>query len=400
MPRLRYEVRSFSLDGFSPSEALPIELRSVTDTARKRGEAASDPGLSRFEDRFSKVFRASPVAIILRTLGEGRVIDVNDRYCELVGFDHDELVGHPGFELGLWADRSEGERILENLRRRGSLRGVESRFRHKSGGERDVLISAELTEIDGEPVVIGMIIDITDRKGMETELMRSREQLRSLSARLQQIREEERIRIARELHDELGGFLTVLKLDLASLAREAATRSPAFQEKLESMSTKIVAAIGAVRRICSDLRPSLLDNIGLTAAIEWQVQECQMKTGLRCAVSSTVDDWNLDPDRATAAFRVLQEALTNVVRHAQATQVRVRLWTAADDLTLEIEDNGRGIAEETVAHPTSLGLLGMKERAFRFGGTVEIRGVPGQGTTVHVSIPLRDYLPATSPQTD
>ncbi|MGH7819717.1 MAG: ATP-binding protein, partial [Candidatus Binatia bacterium] len=293
------------------------------------------------------------------------------------------------YELHLWADEAEGQRRVAELRRHGSLRNAEGRFRHKSGEIRNVLISAELTEIDGETVVIGMIIDITERKRMETELRRSREQLRSLTARLQQIREEERIRIARELHDEIGGFLTVLKLDLSSLGTDARSAAPAFARQLETISRRIVSAIGAVRRICSDLRPSLLDNIGLTAAIEEQVQEWKAKTGIRCTMSARIDDQNLDPDRATATFRILQEALTNVARHAGASAVNVGLWTEEGRLRLEIRDDGRGIAEETVTDSTSLGLLGMKERVFPFGGTVEIRGGAGGGTTVDVSIPLR-----------
>ena len=344
--------------------------------------------LMRSEEQFFKVFQASPVAIILRTFPEGRVIDVNERYAELVGFTREEMIGRTVYELKLWADRSEGEQIIDRLVREGSLNNAEGRFRHKSGETRDVLIWGEHTEIDGQGVIIGMIIDITDRKRMENELMRSREQLRSLSARLQQIREEERIRIAREIHDELGGFLTVLKLDLAALGKEAATDSPSFKQKQDSITKTIVGAINSVRRICSDLRPSMLDHIGLTAATEWQVEEWQSKTGIRCAMTSSLNDEHVDPGRATAAFRVLQEALTNVARHSAATAVQVRLWTDAGRLRLEIHDNGRGIAPATVDDSMSLGLLGMKERVFSFGGSVDIFGAPESGTTVDVSIPL------------
>lgn len=353
-------------------------------------QARAKQALSRSEERFFKAFQASPVAIILRTLAEGRVIDVNARYTELVGFNREELIGRTVYEMGLWVDRDEGERVLDRLRNEGTLRNVEGRFRHKSGEIRDVLISAEFTEIAGEAVVIGMIIDITERKRMEREIMRSREQLRSLSARLQQIREEERIRIARELHDELGGFLTVLKLDLSALGKEPSIGSPSFRQQLDSMAKTIVAAIGSVRRICSDLRPSVLDHIGLKAAIEWQVEEWRAKTGVRCSMSASINDEALDPGRATAAFRVLQEALTNVARHAQATTVRVRLWTEANRLRLEIRDNGRGISQATIGEATSLGLLGMKERVFSYGGTVDVRGAAGEGTTVDVSIPLEE----------
>lgn len=375
-------------NGRSSSHRLPAVRDARTESAREA--AAANAALYASEERFFKVFQASPVAIILRTLDEGRVIDVNERYSELVGFTRHEMIGRTVHELGLWADPKQGKRVIHRLRREGCVGNVEGRFRHKSGEIRDVLISGELAEIDGQTVVIGMIIDISDRKRMETELRRSREHLRLLSARLQQIREEEGIRIAREIHDELGGFLTVLKLDLSSLSKEPSTSSPDFRQKFESMGKMIVSAIGSVRRICSDLRPSVLDHIGLTAAIEWQVQEWQAKTGVRCAMASSINDEHLDPGRATATFRVLQEALTNVARHAQASAVQVRLWTDAGHLRLEVRDNGRGIAEQTVSEPTSLGLLGMKERVFSFGGNVEVRGAPGWGTTVDVSIPLQE----------
>ncbi len=363
---------------------------SLTTRPRSHGREAVRDRLGRYDERFFKVFQTSPVAIILRTLAEGKVIDVNASYTELVGFPREELIGHTVHELGLWVDPSQGERVLDRLRRRGAVRNVEGRFRRKSGDIRDVLIWGELTEIQGETVVIGMIIDITERKRMETELRQSREQLRSLSAHLQQIREEERMRIARELHDELGGFLTVLKLDLASLGKEPTTSSSSFRQKIDSMSKAIVRALGSVRRICSDLRPSMLDHIGLTAAIGWQVEEWQAKTGIRCTMSSSIDDESIDSGRATAAFRVLQEALTNVARHAHATNVQVRLWIADGRLRVEIHDDGCGIADRTVVGSSSLGLLGMKERVYSYGGSVEIRGAPASGTTVDVSIPLEE----------
>jgi PAS domain S-box-containing protein len=364
--------------------------RSLASRPRSRARETARDRLGRYDERFFKVFQTSPVAIILRTLSEGTVIDVNASYTELVGFPREELIGHTVHELGLWVDPTQGERVLERLRRRGTVRNVEGRFRRKSGDVRDVLIWGELAEIQGQTVVIGMIVDITERKRMETELRQSREQLRSLSAHLQQIREEERMRIARELHDELGGFLTVLKLDLASLGKEPTTSSASFRQKIDSMSKAIVRAIGSVRRICSDLRPSMLDHIGLTAAIGWQVEEWQAKTGIRCTMSSAVDDESIDSGRATAAFRVLQEALTNVARHANAANVQVRLWVADGRLRLEIHDDGCGIADGTVVGSTSLGLLGMKERVYSYGGSVEIRGAPACGTTVDVSIPLEE----------
>jgi PAS domain S-box-containing protein len=341
------------------------------------------------EDRFWQVIRTSPVATILRSLDTGRVVDVNERYAQLVGYTREELVGHTVYDFNIWADVADAERILGELERVGTIRDAESRFRRKSGEIREVLICGELVTVDGERMVVGMLIDITERKRMERKLTRSREQLRALTARLQKIREEERIRIARELHDEIGGFLTVLKLDLSSMASQVPSLTAEARRRLDAMGATIVSAIGAVRRICSDLRPSLLDHIGLGAAIEWQLAEFQSKTGIRCALLGGLeDDSRLDPDRATATFRILQEALTNVARHAGAKQVSVRLEADAERLHLEIQDDGRGIDSETVLAPTSLGLLGMQERVFPFGGSVEVRGESGVGTTVEVSVPL------------
>ena len=332
--------------------------------------------------------RTSPVATILRSLATGRIVDVNERYVELVGYGRDELIGGSVFDLGLWAFPDQAEEVLSQLRNEGWVRDHEARFRRKSGELRDVLICGELTTVGKERMVVGMVIDITERKQIERALTRSREQLRALSARLQHIREEERIRIARELHDEIGGFLTVLKLELSRIESEVTDRSPALRGHLDSMASTIVAAIGSVRRICSDLRPSVLDHIGLGAAIEWQLAEFHSKTGVRYTLSGVIEDDRLDADRATAAFRILQEALTNVARHAEAKRVTVRLDTEDDELRVEIRDDGRGVDPEAIAASTSLGLLGMRERVFPFGGSVDVRRAERGGTLVEVRLPL------------
>lgn len=337
---------------------------------------------------FWQIFRTIPVATILRTLDSGLVLDVNERYADLVGFTRDELIGRTVYELDIWADAEAGERFLSELRRRGTIQDVEGRFRRKSGEIRDVLIASELVSVRGEPTVLGMLIDITEQKRNERALQRSGEQLRALSARLQRIREEERIRIARELHDEIGGFLTVLKLDLSRLAAELGPGAEEIRGRLDAMAGTVVAAIGSVRRICSDLRPSLLDHIGLGAAIEWQLAELHTKTGIRFTLSGAIDDDRIDAERATAAFRILQEALTNVVRHAEAKRVTVRVATEDEKLRLEIRDDGCGITAESAAAPTALGLLGMRERVFPFGGSVEVRPAAHRGTVVEVLLPL------------
>lgn len=223
-------------------------------------------------------------------------------------------------------------------------------------------------------------------------LERSQEQLRALSAHQQSVREQERTRIAREIHDELGQQLTGLKMDVAAF-QKGLGEDHLLLKKTKAMSQLIDTTIRTVRRIATDLRPSILDDLGLPAAIEWQLQEFQTRVGIQCQLITNIDEIALDPDRLTAIFRVFQETLTNVARHANATQVEVNLEKNTDTLRLQIRDNGRGISEQEIFGTRSLGLLGMRERVYLLSGSLEIQGKPGQGTTVLVQIPLIKFQP-------
>jgi signal transduction histidine kinase len=225
------------------------------------------------------------------------------------------------------------------------------------------------------------------------ERIRSRERLRSLAAHLQSVREEERTRMAREIHDEFGQMLTGFKMDLSWLDKrlgETKTKvgRPALAEKVKSMSGLVDEMVRSVRRIAAELRPGVLDDLGLVAAIEWQAREFQKRTGIGCKLSTALDNVALPPQLSTAVFRILQETLTNVARHAQASHLTVSLAAKAKRLVLEVQDNGRGITEVERIHSKSFGLVGMRERAMILGGDFDIRGAPGKGTTVTVSIPL------------
>ena len=234
---------------------------------------------------------------------------------------------------------------------------------------------------------VHIVRDITWRKQVEEELHQSREQLRRLADYLQTAREKERARIARELHDEFAQALTALKMDLAWLAKKLPDEPPALREKARSMAELIDRTVEATRRVIAELRPGLLDSLGLAAAIEWQAEEFAQRTGIEVELHGTDQDIALHPDLATALFRIFQEALTNVARHAQATRVVVRLEASLDEVVLMVRDNGKGITESQVADPESLGLMGMRERAAAWGGTITFEGVPGQGTTVTVRVP-------------
>ena len=234
----------------------------------------------------------------------------------------------------------------------------------------------------------GIQRDVTQRRQEENEILRSRQELRDLTARLQLVREEERTDIAREVHDELGQALTGLKIDLAWLKPRLADR-PALAERVQSIIVRIDGAMDTVRRIATDLRPSVLDDLGLVAAVEWQAQEFERSTGITAQLEVQATYPELDDVCATTAFRILQETLTNVARHAHATRVKIALQVSAEELTLEVRDNGRGISKSDVLSSTSLGLIGSRERAIACGGKLVIRGIRDQGTIVLLRIPAR-----------
>lgn len=241
------------------------------------------------------------------------------------------------------------------------------------------------------PELFGVTIDVTERHRAEEELRRSREQLSDLSAHLEWVREEERSAIAREIHDELGQALTALRMDLSWVRGHlpAAGAGPeATLARLRSMEELIDDTIGRARRICSELRPGVLDDLGLEAAVEWQAQEFERRTGVRCEAVAGGRLPRLERDVATALFRILQESLTNVARHAAASRVRVELRQEGGRVVLEVTDDGRGAAQTPPPGHRSLGVLGMKERARRLGGTLTLTGAAGKGTVVQASIPL------------
>jgi signal transduction histidine kinase len=230
---------------------------------------------------------------------------------------------------------------------------------------------------------------VVSRKRVEHEVRKSREDLRALSAHLQSGIEAERTRIAREIHDELGQSLTGLKFDVSWL-RDQATESTGESErmKLDATLKNIDTAIQSVRRIATELRPPVLDTLGLTAAIEWQAADFQNRTGIECQLKPMAEDIRLDREGATAVFRVFQESLTNVARHAQATKVQVGLERVNGHLRLRLADNGKGIGDMETSGTHSLGILGMHERVRLLNGEMSISGEKGRGTVINVDIPL------------
>jgi signal transduction histidine kinase len=213
-----------------------------------------------------------------------------------------------------------------------------------------------------------------------------RELLRALAARMEKVREEERKKVARDLHDQIGQLLTALKIDLVWIARRLPEGESGVRERIARSIELIHSGAQSVRNICSGLRPGILDDLGLAAAIEWQSGEFAARTGIGCEAAVPAGPLRLDGESESALFRIFQEALTNIARHAEATSVRVSLLEEPEELVLRVEDNGKGFREEE--GKSSLGLLGMKERAQACGGQVRIASAPGSGTSVTVRLPL------------
>ena len=248
---------------------------------------------------------------------------------------------------------------------------------------------SDLSRKERAGVTVLTIRDVTEHKRAEEVLRTSGQQLREFAARLESVREEERKRVAREINDELGQALTILKLDLSWMLSKMPRSQREQRKKMKSVVAQVDETIERVRKIASDLRPSILDDLGLIAAIEWQLAECQKRTGIKGRLHSNIEKTNFDPDRSAAIFRVVQEALTNVVRHAKASTVRVNLKSEDEILKIFIADNGRGITEVEIKDLKSLGIVGMKERIVRVGGAFNIQSRRGHGTRIEISIPVQ-----------
>lgn len=337
--------------------------------------------LRRSEERYRLLFERN-LSGVHRTTLDGEVLDCNESFARMFGYASPAAVMNEG-DRDLYIHPKDREAFINKLLRLRSVANFEMRMSRQDGTLVWTLTNACLIEPkDDMPAVIeGTLIDITDRKAAE-------EQLRALSARLESVREEERTRIARELHDELGQALTALKFDVSWLGRRVPDSDPALATKVGSMLKFIDQTIDSVRRLSAELRPSILDHFGLTATVEWELKEFQHRTGLVCRFLAAPEPFELDSERSTALFRILQEALTNVSRHANATEVMVELQLNGHSVSLNIEDNGRGITESEVNNPRSLGILGIRERARILGGAVDIRANKPEGTCVEVSLPL------------
>jgi len=369
----------------------PIRMTGVNYDITDRTRA--ERSLTESEAQYRALVENTP-DIIARFDSESRYLFVNSGISQISTLNLDDFVGKRPVEAGFTKEQAA---FIE-----GAIRNVfdtkkpfETEFEFEGPKGIAIFEWRVYPEFDASGAIQSVLSinrEITERKRAEEEVKQSRELLRALSAHLQSIREEERTMIAREIHDELGQALTGLKMDLSALQKGLRKTGELdfarLTEKTSTMSELVDSTIQTVRKIATDLRPGILDDLGLVAAIEWQAQDFQKRTGINCSLKAGVDEVEMNADRSTALFRIFQETLTNVARHSAATEVEVMLSQYGDQIALEIKDNGKGISQAEISGRRSLGLLGMRERAQLLGGDLKISGTPNEGTTVTARIPL------------
>ncbi len=292
------------------------------------------------------------------------------------------MPGIDGFETARLIRSRERSRLTPIIFLTAAADEMASMFRGYEVGAVDYLMKPVVPEVLKSKVAVFVELHRKSERLRESE-----DKLRRLAAHLISIREEERAHIAREIHDELGQVLTGLKMEVGWLAKRLTSEE--LIEKTDSMGKLIDSTVQTVRKIATGLRPEMLDDMGLIAAVGWQAKEFQKRTGIRCRVKLPPEGAKLDIDVSTTMFRIFQEILTNVARHSRATRVDIELEVAADHVGLDVADNGVGISDGDMSGKKSLGLLGMHERALLFGGDVKISGSASHGTRVSVSIPLK-----------
>jgi two-component system, NarL family, sensor histidine kinase UhpB len=402
------------------SHAWPAEARPF------KGRRSMEQQLRESEERFRQLMTQAADGLCVAN-EQGRLVEVNRAACRMLGHTREELLRLSAFDVVADLNRSEVALLFQSLLHEPHIT-VERMLRRKDGAMVPVELRVNPIDIRRERHLLMAVRDIGDRKKaeaalrtafaqlehrstqlaetvamlnhqmeerdrVEQQLRSSRARLRALSTRLLSIQEEERRRISREIHDELGQLLTALRLDLGWLSQKLDDQPGPLRAKLESMAELVDTSVESVQSIASNLRPALLDDLGLVAAIEWQVKEFQGRTGLVCRLAIGSPNLRLDGELSTTVFRVVQEALTNIARHSGARRVEIKMRAVAHCLVLIVRDDGRGIRKAEAEGATALGLVGMRERVLHRGGVLRIKGMPGKGTLLRVELPLQGGPP-------
>lgn len=371
-----------SIVPFKNAEGEIIYALGVTIDITEKRKAEIE--LKQSEERYRTLVEQAVDAIALYD-EKGKVLDVNSGASELLGYSKEELSKMYLHEI-LLEDEINDNPVRYDILEKGHSTVKQRRMKRKDG-------TVVITEVRSQQLPDGRFLsvvrDLTERIQTEQELSESYKAVRKLTAHLQKIREEERSNIAREIHDELGQQLTVMKMDVSWVNKKITEGEGAIKERLQGLLHMLDDTVKSVRRISSELRPSLLDDLGLIAAMEWQLNEFEKRSGIKTSFSAPDDEVNLSNDVKTALFRIFQESLTNVARHSEANSLSVSFVQNNGDLILAIADNGKGFDKQAISERRTLGILGMNERSMMIGASYEIISEPGQGTKVSIRVPVK-----------
>jgi PAS domain S-box-containing protein len=448
IPRLRTLLeeifKNTNLDDYEVNHTFPtIGLRFMLLNARRiytenagtkmvllaiedvTGLRQADEALKASETRYRRLFETAQDGILILNAETARIDDINPFLLHMLGYGYDEFVGKKLWEIGAFQDTQASKAAFVELQRQGYVRYENLPLKTKDGREIAVEFVGNVYTVNHHKVIQCNIRDITDRKRVEEKLRKahdeleqrvkdrtaalsssnkllleeiaerkrgeekireSQERLRLLAASLQEIREQERASLSRELHDELGQVLTGMKMNVRWIEKRLSQGDEALSVRVSSLASLIDGAILSVQRISRALRPPMLDHLGLTEAIRSAARRLLEGTEIVCEVVSKPKDIVLEEETSTAFFRIFQEALTNITRHAQAKRVVVSLRKSHSRVTMEVADDGKGIDKEEIEDPKSIGLTGMRERAHAVGGSLTITSVREKGTTVTLSV--------------
>ena len=339
------------------------------------------------EERFTKVFRVSPQPMVITTLKEGRILDVNDSALKLGGYSREEIIDRTSLDIGVFSSQEHRKAMIGSLLQTGSVRNMELQFRMKNGGTRLLLCSAELIELSGEKCIVIASSDITERKAAE-------QQLAQLTARLLQTQDEERRRIARELHDVTAQSIGLIMLNLAQVQNAASSLDSRSKEKLTESLAFGEQALKDIRTLSYILHPPLLDQAGLITALKWYVKGFHERSGVKVNFTDTGNEADrLPPEVEYALFRVVQECLTNIRRHTNSETAEINLSRTAETISLSVRDHGKGHKLDIAKNGDSaefvgVGIPGMRHRLKQLGGELLVDSSL-EGTTVTATVPVK-----------
>ena len=360
-------------------------------TERKLAEQA----LQISEQRFAKAFSANPQPMSLTTLAEGRYIDVNESFLQMSGYSREEVIGDTSLRLRIFEKPEDRERLVGPLRENGSVRNLETKFRTKGGEFRTLLSSAERFDLNGLQCVLVASSDITDRKRLEEERLHAEIELSQLTARLFNLQDEERRRIARELHDGTAQNLFAISMDIDQMRKQTCDGNSELKSLLDETASLCDQSLQEIRTLSYVLHPPLLDHAGLVSALKWYVEGFNKRSGIAVNLLALENVGRMKSEIETALFRIVQESLTNIRRHASSETASIRLRRNQSDICLEIEDHGQGIKAPEPHGLTDemyglgVGIPGMRQRLRQLGGRLDIT-TSSSGTVVTAVIPLTD----------